>query len=496
MSSRIKTEQVRTAALCLAMAAPMLLLCSKSSPLYPLNDWMDANAFYTIGKAMMNGMVLYRDVFDQKGPLLFAVYGLTWLADRDGFFGVFLLEILCFAVFLFYSYKTLALFAGRVSPLWVLIPGACILTCRPFVHGGSAEELCLPLFAAALYRLLAFAHEPLARRRPLPLRQVLVQGVLAGCVLWVKFNLLGLFAGWVLWLTAAYLRQGWYKQLAQSCGAYLGGMALATLPWLVYFGWNGALSNLFRDYFYGNIFLYPAGAALENGQRSLLLRLVQRSWWFCHDAPALALLTGAGLLFLLWQAWRERRWAVPGALLCSGVLLVAGIAAAGVYMVYYLLPLAVYAPLGMIPLARLAQAKRVQELRLLTIPLAAAVCLWLSPNAPYRLREREALPQWRFAAVIGQAGPQAKLLNYNAIDGGFYTPTGLLPPCRFYCRMNVYGEQARLTQEELMRAGAVDFVVALEPELEQRFSAYEQADVCTYDSGEGMRTWYLYRRRA
>ena len=66
--------------------------------------------------------------------------------------------------------------------------------------------------------------------------------------------------------------------------------------------------------------------------------------------------------------------------------------------------------------------------------------------------------------------------------------------CRFYCRVNVYGEQARLAQEELMRAGAVDFVAALQPGLERRFPAYVMADACTYDSGEGLRTWYLYKR--
>lgn len=490
MNDRKKAEQRKTAAFCLAAAAAMLFVCSKSSPLFAFNDWMDANAFYTIGKAMMNGMVLYRDVFDQKGPLLFAVYGLAWLADRDGFFGVLLLEIVCFAAFFYYSCKTVALFVGRFSPLWMLLPGACIAASRPFVHGGSAEELCLPLFAAALYRLLAFACVPQRQRRPLPLRRVLAQGVLAGCVLWVKFNLLGLFLGWVLWFAAAYLRRGWYRQLGQSCGAYLGGMALATLPWLLYFGWNGALPTLFRDYFYGNIFLYPA---VGDGS-PLLLRLPQRLWWFCHDAPLLALLIGAGMLFVLWQARHTRQTAVLTALLCTGAGLAVGITAAGVYLIYYLLPLAVYAPLGIAAPVQLAQRHGGGRLRWLALPLAAAVCLWMSPNAPYHLRRPEELPQYRFAAAIAAAGPQARLLNYNAIDGGFYTPTGLLPPCRFYCRMNVYGEQAGLEQEELMRAGAVDFVVALDPEVAQRFPAYVQADACTYDSGEGMRTWYLYRR--
>lgn len=61
--------------------------------------------------------------------------------------------------------------------------------------------------------------------------------------------------------------------------------------------------------------------------------------------------------------------------------------------------------------------------------------------------------------------------------------------------MNVRSAQAG-QQDELVRVGAVDFAVSLQAELEKTFPAYEQAVACTYDSGEGMRTWYLYRRRA
>ena len=60
---------------CLLISSAFLLICTKSSPLYPLNDWQDANAFFTMGKGMMNGKVLYRDLFEQKGPLLYFMHG-------------------------------------------------------------------------------------------------------------------------------------------------------------------------------------------------------------------------------------------------------------------------------------------------------------------------------------------------------------------------------------------------------------------------------------
>ena len=41
-----------------ALSAVLLALCSKSSPLYAFNDWMDANIFFTMGRSMLGGRVL------------------------------------------------------------------------------------------------------------------------------------------------------------------------------------------------------------------------------------------------------------------------------------------------------------------------------------------------------------------------------------------------------------------------------------------------------
>ena len=93
-------QNARRAAWLVGIAAIALVLCSKSSPLYVLNDWMDANIFFTMGKSMFRGKVLYRDVFDHKGPVLYFLYGLASLIDYTGFTGVLVVEIIAFALFL------------------------------------------------------------------------------------------------------------------------------------------------------------------------------------------------------------------------------------------------------------------------------------------------------------------------------------------------------------------------------------------------------------
>ena len=53
----------------------LLLFATRSSFLYPYNDWNDANSYFSVGKALFHGKMPYRDVFDQKGMYLYFFYG-------------------------------------------------------------------------------------------------------------------------------------------------------------------------------------------------------------------------------------------------------------------------------------------------------------------------------------------------------------------------------------------------------------------------------------
>lgn len=82
-----------------------LLICTKSSPLYSLNDWVDSNAFFTMGKGIINGKIPYKDLFEQKGPLLYFIHGISYIISNKTFIGVFILEVLSF-INLDYSWIT------------------------------------------------------------------------------------------------------------------------------------------------------------------------------------------------------------------------------------------------------------------------------------------------------------------------------------------------------------------------------------------------------
>lgn len=474
-----RTAQRKCSIWCLGAAALVLILCSKTSPLFVLNDWMDANIFFTMGKSMLSGKVLYRDVFDHKGPVLYLLYGLGWLLDHTGFTGVFVLELCAFALFLDFGLRTAALLRGTpLHPAWCLLPAAAVAACRAFAHGGSAEELLLPFLAAALYGLAKCLTAP----RQMPLRAVVLHGFLCGCALLLKYTVLGFYLAWAAVLAVLYLRRGWLRDLGKSCAAYLGGLALAALPWFAYFGVNHALDSWWECYFYDNLFLYK-------GDTRSALTLAQHLWWAVRDDLPAALLLA---VFLLWAVAANHRGAALATLVLAAGLAFTSLM--GGYLVYYGLVLAVFAPLALAALPQKRPAGRgFAILPALGAAAAAAWCFLVSPNRALRGRAAESLPQIQFANIIRET-PNATLLNYGTLDGGFYTAAGVLPPCRYFCVTNMPLQEQWQQQWDLLADAAVDYVAALTGDLQNDYPAYHCIASQTYNGGEGEVTWYLYAK--
>ena len=134
-----------------------LTVCSTCSFIYPMNEWVDSNVYFTIGKAMLGGKVLYRDIFDQKGPYLFMAHSFAYLISHRSFIGVYLLELALAFVFAYAEYRILLLY---IEKKYALISMPVIMFASyatyAFVYGDSAEEFTLPFMALSLFFLLEF----------------------------------------------------------------------------------------------------------------------------------------------------------------------------------------------------------------------------------------------------------------------------------------------------------------------------------------------------
>lgn len=479
-------------------------LASKSSPIYPLNDWVDVNCFFTMGRGILDGMVPYRDLYEQKGPVLYFVYAIIALFSRDSYFGVYLLEVVTYGLFLYFSGKLAQLYLGssRVVYFLVAVLAASVVTSWSFSHGGSVEQLSLFIFVYGMYSVLHALHE----KRELSFREALLNGIFASILLWVKYTMLGFYLGLVLFVLIWYLTDTSLRhKLPAVIGQFLLGTCIVSAIVFIYFALHGALGDLFTVYFYDNIFLY---AEQINGSRlESLLTCLESA---IDYNPNYSWMITSGIFWLFFK--RDNHWkAGLMALLCF-VGLTVGTYWPGKPWDYYGLVFAAFCIFGLIIWVDFLHSTKLFDLwhRLMpkhVISLVVAMVLLMSVLLSGTLQENQNLylskykkedtVQYRFAQTI-QTVENATLLNYGFLDGGFYFASGATPSCRYFCYFNINPPEMWEDQNACIANGETDFIVTRQYKLEQYgvdSSKYVLVDEADHPFSQNYSfTYYLYQK--
>lgn len=478
----------------LLSAIVTITVFSKSSPLYPLNDWVDANCFLTTGKALLSGQVLYRDVYEQKGPFLYFLHALAALVSDSSFFGVWLLEIAaCFA----YAWIGWRLVLQRCKrPSVLLIPGLLFLTYSTvaFSSGDSAEELALPLIAYAFAAGISIQW-----KTDLPSnRQALILGITAGLVLWIKYTLCGFYFACALFVAAAAIRQKKWHRLAPLAGFFLLGILAASAPVLLYFIGHHALSDLWTAYFVNNITLYTPSAG-GHGRGSGSSGMLQVLLTFALQNPVFSILLVLGILYAAFRNRTELCFLLASLLGCLPF-----VALGSRPYPYYAFIVAAFTVYGWVPVQEVFSRIACRHaLAAAVLSCALSVCMsvagfHVSLNTYLLGTPKESMPQYQFAEVIRQE-EDATLLNYGFLDGGFYTASGLTHESRFFCKLNIDLKEMNRELSDSIQEGKTTFVVTRGKKL-QGDTPYElvrQASWPYQSNAESPRsfTYYLYRIR-
>lgn len=450
-------------------AAAFITICSKSSPIYPLNDWVDANCYMTVGKSMLHGLVPYRDLYEQKGPLLYILHALAAIVSETTFIGVYFLEIIAAAFFLFFSFKIMKLYQPSVSVYLLPILAAVVYSSASFMHGDSAEELCLPLLSYAFYLAIRFIRQG---QCPKTLECIAV-GVTSSFVLWIKFSMLGFYLGWFCIIAWQIIRCQSAKKLFRIAFWIGTGVLISTIPILVYFGINQSLNDLWTVYFYNNLFSYTTTSD-HFFLVSLTLNLVRGLKNVLSASPLPTAIIVVGLFALYKKESKTEFYAYLIMGLSTFLLVYIG----GRHYTYYALIFGIFVPVGILAVCQTLKIHLMSGnwnfyilphfrkygaglLCIGSLLFAFAMCR----NTYLLSFSKSDLPQYQFAEIISEK-ENATLLNYRFLDGGFYTTAGIVPNCKYFCNLNIPLNEIKETQDAFIQSGQVDYVVTRDRELE------------------------------
>ncbi len=425
----------------------LMLFCTKSSPLFPVNDWYDANVYFTMGKGLMHGYVPYVDLIDNKGPLLYLLYGLASLIDPRGFTGVYVIQSLLLGVSVLFTYKLVGLFVRSelCAVFAALLSPALMLTSRLYADafnfgGGGPDEFCRALMTVALYYFTLFflKHEGSVTGYK-PWHTALLGGLLA-CVFMLKFNYATFWVGFLI--AAAVCLRKQRTELVKHIALFLAGSLLCAVPYVIYAVSTGSLGAFFEEYLFYN----ASYAASVTPSVDATVPFVKA--FFCVGGfaffilgtllPALCFISGS--VFVVRRT--DKRYKL-GYILSFAFLFLATYLAR--VFPFTSIPVTVFCLMGLVAAARLAE-RILPKLRLkrtvLTVFATLAVFIFTVTDnnlVEFLAMERtDGIPDFRqrIAETIGE-DEDPHLLELMSLDSGIYTVCGIIPDTPYFYKPNI-----------------------------------------------------------
>lgn len=289
------------------MQSIALLFCQANSPLFAYNDYADLAIYTVIGRAIRNGQVLYRDVYDHKGPIFFLLQQIFYYNE----FTVWILDLITFAVSQIFLYKTIRYFKDSVQSLGctIFVIGVELLF---LWDAGSPEQVFMMLLYISMYMIVSGGNR---------IRDWVIWGLMVSYCFYSKINIVFMFIPIFFYLSYKQITdkdieiKGYFKRFGCGLLVFLSMTAIV----LGYFGINGAINDFINVYF---------------GSNSGYMQTVWKSTFSLQVGIALIILT-----IVLWLMFckkeKDSRVAVIMLQICS--LLFGEIVISGHVYVYYLL---------------------------------------------------------------------------------------------------------------------------------------------------------------
>ena len=460
-----------------------------------MQDWVDVNCYFTVGKTMLDGKVLYRDIFEQKGPVLYFIYCLVCTISTKSFIGVYIVELCCFTAFLYVVSKIFRLYnKNNVHLFWILLALAFVITTsRSFIHGGSVEELCFLCFAYVLYVVLKLIKNP---QEHISRKKFFICGIMIGLTFWIKYTIVGIYIGSYLTLLIFLIKEKRAKDIFPVALYSFAGLVVASIPVFIYFIYNNALSDLMDVYFMHNINAYSAKATIF----SRIKNIVEGVGRTVVSNVLFSLFVAIGGIWIL----RKKNFETLLFLL-STICYVCLVYIGDIRCIYYGLPLCIFSMFGFFCIADIldkfidsSRRKFINIAVLVLIVILPIISLIISPSTYLMKYSKDDLPQYKFAKIINSK-KDSTLFYYGSYDAGFYFAADKIPQNRIFSLHVRMTDEMKNSVESVVKDAKTDYIVSRDKRLENEFDdlqyKYIASETFRFEGTKGtMYTYHLYEK--
>jgi len=395
-----------------------------SSPFYPMNYWVDPNAYYTMAKSWLNGYIPYKDLFDHKGPFLYIIYAIGCLITDTSFTGIYIIQSIALFIILLYTYKISQLFLPKsYSYISSLLCSILFFSNNHF--GGSAEEFIVPLQAISSY---LFLKHFLNKKSSNTLRYSYIHGILIGITVLIKFNLIIFWFFPLCAIIIEYLISKELKKTFLYITYVIGGILSILIPLMIYYYCNNALSELFDCYLTFNSLYASLDFSFDN--------LFGRYIYIIRNRPLLLIFLFLGNIYICFFTSKLKSWVHKISIILSSYVTLL-LMMAGYFGFYNLLSIYIISTLGVVFILQLLH-KKINVSQSLFIYISSFITIiGLNIIVKYKMIQEANDSSYlqEFSDIILNSN-NSSFMNIG-LDGGFYLTTNSLPNFYYYYNPNI-----------------------------------------------------------
>ncbi|MDR2408725.1 MAG: hypothetical protein LBE13_11525 [Bacteroidales bacterium] len=253
--------------LLLLLASVVVLLASPLAPFANKIPGIDSNVFIYCAQRILEGKIIYKEVFDHKGPLLYIFNILGILLGKGNPSGIWFVELISLFVSSLYIYKSISLFWRRDIAFFSTL--SCLLFFTSvFDHGNYAEEYSILFISISQYYFVSFLKD-----RKIHYPHFSIIAVCFACVLLIKAN--GAVSWLVGWMMVAFLLLK-AKRIVDLLKVISISLSIVFLILLLFIGYL-FFTDSFSDFKYC---YWDFNQAYSDVSYKIISRTVKRSFFF------------------------------------------------------------------------------------------------------------------------------------------------------------------------------------------------------------------------
>ena len=232
--------------------AIVLILMSNTFPTKKVGTFWDAAVYLNVSKNLTEGQTLYKDIVDNKGPVLYFINYIGLKLGGPSL--VCVIEFLFIYIALVYMYKTLQLINKNkiISLLTVGVAFICYAKC--FTYGLSCETYALTFSMIAMYKCLQFYENDKFTKL-----QCLLIGILFGLTFFIRANLIIVFVAFGLGIAIKLIMNKRIKELFEYILFSFLGFIIVCIPIFAYLLINNCVYDFIKNVFIINTTMNKIG---------------------------------------------------------------------------------------------------------------------------------------------------------------------------------------------------------------------------------------------